>query len=79
MGEITVVHDISHGLKANQQITIDGLRRRGTDQTFVELVFRVTKHAGWRAPKFVSSVSWKTKLVPLAASVGSFSAVWPSS
>jgi hypothetical protein len=30
MGEITVVHDISHGLKANQQITTDGLRRRGT-------------------------------------------------
>ena len=24
------MHDISHGLKANQQITIDGLRRRGT-------------------------------------------------
>ncbi len=30
MGEITVAHDISHGLKANHQITTDGLRRRHT-------------------------------------------------
>ena len=30
MGEITVAHDIRHGLKANQQIRADGLRRRDT-------------------------------------------------
>src|SRR5690606_1675726 len=30
MVEINVAHDISHGLKANHQITIDGLRRRDT-------------------------------------------------
>ena len=30
MGEMIVAHDISHGLKANQQITADGLRRRVT-------------------------------------------------
>jgi hypothetical protein len=28
MGENTVAHDISHGLKANQKIRADGLRRR---------------------------------------------------
>ena len=32
MGEITVAHDISHGLKANHQITTDGLRRRHTHE-----------------------------------------------
>ncbi|WP_221129636.1 hypothetical protein [Rhizobium lentis] len=32
MGEITVVHDISHGLKANQQTWADGLRRRDTEK-----------------------------------------------
>nr|WP_278501397.1 hypothetical protein [Brucella intermedia] len=30
MGEMIVAHDISHGLKANQQIWADGLRRRLT-------------------------------------------------
>gem|GEM_PF-4292284 len=30
MGEIIVAHDISHGLKANQKIWADGLRRRVT-------------------------------------------------
>ncbi|MBW6425996.1 hypothetical protein KX729_31970 [Rhizobium sp. XQZ8] len=30
MGEITVAHDISHGLRANQQVKKDGLRRRHT-------------------------------------------------
>ncbi|WP_212285769.1 hypothetical protein, partial [Agrobacterium tumefaciens] len=30
MGEMTVAHDIRYRLKANQQITADGLRRRVT-------------------------------------------------
>ncbi len=30
MGEMIVAHDIRHGLKANQQIRADGLRRRDT-------------------------------------------------
>lgn len=30
MGEITVAHDISHGLRANHQLKTDGLRRRHT-------------------------------------------------
>jgi hypothetical protein len=30
MGEMTVAHDIRHGLKANQQIRADGPRRRDT-------------------------------------------------
>lgn len=30
MGEMIVEHDIRHGLKANQQITADGLWRRHT-------------------------------------------------
>lgn len=30
MGEMIVAHDISHGLKANQKIWADGLRRRVT-------------------------------------------------
>ena len=30
MGEMIVAHDISHGLKAIQQIEADGLRRRDT-------------------------------------------------
>ena len=32
MGEITVAHDISHGLKANHHIRADGLRRMDTLQ-----------------------------------------------
>ncbi|MBB2701530.1 UNVERIFIED_ORG: hypothetical protein GGE63_006079 [Rhizobium esperanzae] len=30
MGEMIVAHDIRHGLKANQQVRTDGLRRMGT-------------------------------------------------
>ncbi|RZI67131.1 MAG: transposase, partial [Pseudomonas sp.] len=30
MGEMSVAHDIRHGLKANQQITADGLRQSHT-------------------------------------------------
>jgi hypothetical protein len=30
MGEMIVAHDIRHGLKANQQISTDGLRRMDT-------------------------------------------------
>ncbi len=37
MGEMIVAHDIRHGLKANQQIRADGLRRRDTIQNaFIE-------------------------------------------
>ena len=32
MGEMIVAHDIRHGLKANQQIRADGLRRRDTSR-----------------------------------------------
>jgi len=40
MGEMIVAHDISHGLKANQKIWADGLRRRVTLSRDVEPVRR---------------------------------------
>jgi hypothetical protein len=45
MGEMIVAHDISHGLKANQQVRTGGLRRRDTSDVALcgwsaTLVFR---------------------------------------
>jgi hypothetical protein len=39
MGEMIVAHDISHGLKANQQIRADGLRRRDTHRPDATMKF----------------------------------------
>lgn len=37
MGEMIVAHNIRHGLKANQQIKTDGLRRMDTMRPFIHL------------------------------------------
>ncbi len=64
MGEMIVAHDIRHGLKANQQIRADGLRRRDTQKIYIALFGRPADLAGLQY--------WQTALdegTPLSALV----------
>lgn len=61
MGEITVAHDIRHGLKANQQIRADGLRRRDTfDLGLVlnELCTNSVKYGSLGGDDGIVSLAW---------------------
>ncbi|ANK88527.1 hypothetical protein NE852_01645 (plasmid) [Rhizobium sp. Pop5] len=48
MGEMIVAHDIRHGLKANQQVRTDGLRRMGTYKTAYFLLQKLREAADLR-------------------------------